>query len=44
MGFFFAQTHVCLVSARSDGPDQADSQSTTHLSRNGGNMVYNLAE
>ena len=29
----FAQTHVCLGSARSDGPDQADSQNTTYLSR-----------
>ena len=31
--FFVAQTHMCLVSARSDGPDQADSQSTTYLDR-----------
>ena len=33
VSFFFAQTHVGLVSARSDGPDQADSGSTTYLSR-----------
>ena len=30
---FFAQTHMFLVSALSDGPDQADSLSTTYLSR-----------
>ena len=30
---FFAQTHVCLASARSDGPGHADSQSTTCVSR-----------
>ena len=33
--FLFAQAHVCLVSAQSDGPDQADSLSTTNLSRVG---------
>ena len=31
--FFLAQTHVCLVSARSDGPDHADSLSATYESR-----------
>ena len=31
--FFFAQTHVCLVSARSDGPDHADSLRTIYVSR-----------
>ena len=31
--FFFAQTRVCLVSTRSDGPGQAESPSTTYLSR-----------
>ena len=31
--FFFAQTHVCLVCARSDGLDHADSLSTTYVSR-----------
>ena len=31
--FFFAQAHVCLVSARSDGPDHADSLSTPYVSR-----------
>ena len=30
---FFARTHVCLVSARSDGPDHADSLSTPYVSR-----------
>jgi hypothetical protein len=30
--FFLPQTHVCLVSARSNGPDQADSPSTIYLS------------
>ena len=44
MHFFSAQTHVCLISARSDGPDHADSlkynifvpcepQLTCHLQR-----------
>ena len=31
--FFFAQTHVCLVSAQSDGPDHADGLRTTYVSR-----------
>ena len=31
MHFFSAQTHVCLESARSDGPDHADRLSTTYL-------------
>ena len=31
--FFFSQTHVCGAKARSDGPDHADSLSTTYVSR-----------
>ena len=31
--FFVTRTHVCLVRARSDGPDHADSRSTTYVSR-----------
>ena len=30
---YFSQTHVCLISAWSDGPDQADSLSSTYASR-----------
>ena len=29
--FFVTQTYMCLVSAQSDGPDQADNQSTTYF-------------
>ena len=29
--FCFSQTYLCLVSARSEGPGQADSQSTTYF-------------
>jgi len=32
INFFFARTQVCLVRARSDEPDHADSLSTTYVS------------